>query len=107
MHRVQVEGIEIEVQESTMRKTDRGVEGRARVRMPDGRTVEMSGRWEDPYKACQMPGYEETGAIIYEDVQIDGKYQVQGENSIQIPYVRADGVEDVIEIETIAGAIAE
>lgn len=96
-----VGGVRMEVVRSDMRRTERGVEGSATVRLPDGRTVEMEGKWEDPYKACDMPGYEENPADIAERVRIDGVAQpCEDENSVRID-------EYDITAEEIAEAAAE
>lgn len=92
--------VEIEVVENRMRKTDRGVEGSAKVRM-GGKTIEMEGRWDDPYMVCDLPDADDKPAEIDERVKVDGIDQVcDGENSILFE------VEDV-DVETIANEIAE
>lgn len=98
-------GAKVEVVESDMRQTARGVAGSATVRTGSGRAIKIRGRWDDPYKACREPGYEDDPAQIEEDAEIDG---------VPMPPVPPDAagesrhVEEIdATIEDIADAIAK
>lgn len=96
-------GARIEVVESTVRKTERGIEGGAKIRLPSGRKLEFRGKWDSCDKMCDMPGYGDTLLPeVDETVTISGK-KVPGDEEGESYYV-----EEVDEtIEGIAEEIAE
>ena len=60
---------QVEVIRHTICETPMGIAGYAEVKLEDGRTVEIAGKWDDPYK---WDGNEEKVASWFERVTLDG-----------------------------------
>lgn len=102
MKTVKINGTTIEILENMIRTTPMGVQGAAKIRMPDGRTIELEGTWDNPWK-----GTDERPAVLEEKVTIDGVVQEpEDENGVWIIHEPNTSSDEGMHAEDIALKIA-